>query len=728
MAGAVDDGWTMVIGQPASEIREEKQIEEWERSKGGWSGFGKHPQNWTDHKKLHLSSEKELGSGSYGLVQRVTYGAVTMARKHVIPRGGMTVEKLREEANAMEELAHKHILKLVGTYTYKRKNLYLLLYPAATCDLSTFLDDIEGIRSDTCADRDDAMKRLYALGLKDIGKIDDLCMLRRPILPSDHSTHIKRTETALGFLQQLMGCVTEALLFVHEKGVRHRDLKPKNILLSPGRVYLADFGIARDVKDSDNSITCGRYGTASWIAPEVYDGEYHHMSSADVFSLGCIFLNIATVLYGDSIELATFDEVIKEKEWPMKYKMLSTHLNKLKDKAIRAALADEEEPNFDAKNILGLVEKMLLYEPEQRPSVKEVNERLCELGGLDQIYHLSCCHKKNDVLCRSINTKMRTISESSLSSKSRIAELETENITLRERLATLQNKDQTYELRIEHERNHAKKQNDVLKERYEKQLKAQTDALIRAEERINALELNSSHKRRPSHTRGRGRNLAYGTPHPTNTLNINNLAVHTNSSISIPPPRTCPSPSRSSNPNHHPNPIPAPRTPESYFPVSIPPRNPSFTNLKDPLSLTLQRRPSGIPIPTRSPTPITPHKSPFSPPSNSHSNSSPGSGNSTLVSSTHSVFSIKSKMTDTDGSITSVESPGETMSLPGSPTCGSRGKIGDGDGEKRKEGMSGVLGDSRRMKIGMEGKKREHEKEKERTIKPTWARMVRGKT
>lgn len=87
-------------------------------------------------------------------------------------------------------------------------------------------------------------------------------------------------------------------------------------------------------------------------------------------------------------------------------------------------------------------------------------------------------------------------------------------------------------------------------------------------------------------------------------------------------------------------------------------------------------------------------------------------------------------MTDTDGSVTSVESPGETMSLPDSPTCGGRGKIRDEDGEKRKEGMGRVLGDSRRMKIGMEGKKRESEKEKEkeRTIKPTWARMVRGKT
>lgn len=81
MAGVVDDGWTVVVGQPASEIREEKQIEEWENSHGGWSGFGKHPQNWIGHHKLHLSSEKELGSGSYGLVQRVTYAAVTMARK-----------------------------------------------------------------------------------------------------------------------------------------------------------------------------------------------------------------------------------------------------------------------------------------------------------------------------------------------------------------------------------------------------------------------------------------------------------------------------------------------------------------------------------------------------------------------------------------------------------------------------------------------------------------------
>src|SRR4051812_19259307 len=64
----------------------------------------------------------------------------------VKPRRGMTVEQLRQEANAMERLAHKHILKLVGTYTFKRNNLYLLLYPVAVCDLSKLLEDVDEIR------------------------------------------------------------------------------------------------------------------------------------------------------------------------------------------------------------------------------------------------------------------------------------------------------------------------------------------------------------------------------------------------------------------------------------------------------------------------------------------------------------------------------------------------------------------------------------------------------
>jgi hypothetical protein len=90
----------------------------------------------------------------------------------------MTVEKLREESNAMERLVHRHILKLIGTYTFKRKHLYLMLYPVAVCDLNKFLKDIDDIRLDNVADQDDAFKRLRLLELKELGTIEELAYLR----------------------------------------------------------------------------------------------------------------------------------------------------------------------------------------------------------------------------------------------------------------------------------------------------------------------------------------------------------------------------------------------------------------------------------------------------------------------------------------------------------------------------------------------------------------------
>ncbi len=307
------------------------------------------------------------------------------------------MEKLREEAHAMERLAHKHILKLVGTYTVRRNELYILLYPVAVCDLSKFLEDIDDIRTGTCADQEDAFARLGALGLKDIGIIDDLALLRSL---SQQLNSVPRTATALGFLQQILGCITEALAYVHEQRIRHRDLKPKNILLSPGRVYLADFGIARDVRETDDSITCTRQGTLSWLAPEVHDEEDHHMSPADVWSLGFIFLNVAAILYSQSLD--EFDKIMRERHWDLKYEMLRKYLLDLRTKATSAALENHEDPSFNVKHLVGLIDSMLKRKPQERPTTHQVNERLFELGGLDQNYHLSCCHKKNEYLSRVI--------------------------------------------------------------------------------------------------------------------------------------------------------------------------------------------------------------------------------------------------------------------------------------------------------------------------------------
>lgn len=305
----------------------------------------------------------------------------------------------------MERLAHRHILKLIGTYTYKPRNeLYLLLYPVAVCDLSKFLEDIDDLRIGACPDEEDAFKRLHALGLKHIGAIEDLRLLRAGPLPS---TNDPRTATAVGFLQQILGCITEALMYVHDQDVRHRDLKPKNILLSPGRVYLADFGIARDVRDFEDTMTNGRCGTLAWIPKEVQEEDDYRLSKADVWSLGCIFLNIATIIYGQTME--EFDNIMKEEAWNVKLDLLPSYLQDLRKKARAANLENHDEPTFNVKHVMELINSMLDSDPEKRPSVKQVNERLLELGGLDQIYHLPCCHKKNEVLSEAISKSLELL-------------------------------------------------------------------------------------------------------------------------------------------------------------------------------------------------------------------------------------------------------------------------------------------------------------------------------
>ena len=297
----------------------------------------------------------------------------------------------------MERLVHRHILKLVGTYTFKRNHLYFLLYPAAVCDLNRFLKDIDDHQLDNVADQEDAVKRLESLELKSIGSIKDLVVLRTPTQMSENP----RTTTAAGYLQQILGCMTEALAFVHKQDIRHGDLKPQNILLSAGQIYLADFGVARDVRDSENSITSGRYGTPYWMAPEVDDGLDHHRSLADIWSLGCIFLKIMTVLYGEMLE--KYDETMKGNDWKKIYEMLPNFLERLRARGIEAGFQHQDAASFGSKHIIDLIEKMLDSNPEKRPSATEVNNMLTEHGGLDQIYHLKCCHKPSSAITKIIS-------------------------------------------------------------------------------------------------------------------------------------------------------------------------------------------------------------------------------------------------------------------------------------------------------------------------------------
>ena len=91
--------------------------------------------------------------------------------------------------------------------------------------------------------------------------------------------------------------ITDALVHAHERGLMHRDVKPKNIMLTrQGVAKLTDLGLARamDDKEAAESEAGKAYGTPYYIAPEQIRGEVDIDFRADIYSLGATLYHVVT--------------------------------------------------------------------------------------------------------------------------------------------------------------------------------------------------------------------------------------------------------------------------------------------------------------------------------------------------------------------------------------------------------------------------------------------------
>jgi len=227
------------------------------------------PQHrYLEHGIAHFKDLGQIGKGSSAHVRhfRLRQSARAFACKRLprFPRETHTslkdhrkqLEFFKKEIDALGKLEyHHHVVNLVASFT----------------DLTSF-----SLILDPIADR--------VL----------LDLLEQPGPLSDQEADI---------LYKSFNCLATALEFLHDNSIRHKDIKPSNILLSSGRVLLCDFGISHTWTDSENGTTEGYSSfTQRYAAPEVFRMDASRNSKADIWSLGCVFLEVISVIKGYSFD------------------------------------------------------------------------------------------------------------------------------------------------------------------------------------------------------------------------------------------------------------------------------------------------------------------------------------------------------------------------------------------------------------------------------------------
>eukprot|EP00959_Pyramimonas_sp_CCMP1952_P267358 5590096-Pyramimonas_sp.AAC.1 len=173
-------------------------------------------------------------------------------------------------------------------------------------------------------------------------------------------------ETVRSFMYQLI----KGVAHIHRHGVMHRDLKPQNLLVDKANniLKIADLGLGRaftvPVKSYTHEIV-----TLWYRAPEVLLGCTHYSTPVDMWSVGCIFAEMAhkVALFPGDSELQQLLHIFKmlgtpnESVWPNVTKLRDWHeFPQWRPTDLAKAIPELDHNGID------LLKRMLVYDPAKR--------------------------------------------------------------------------------------------------------------------------------------------------------------------------------------------------------------------------------------------------------------------------------------------------------------------------------------------------------------------------
>jgi serine/threonine protein kinase len=139
-----------------------------------------------------------------------------------------------------------------------------------------------------------ALDHPHVIPILGMGEVDGLLYIATRLTESTLRDLIVAGPIGVDNAITILAAVADALDAAHAAGVIHRDVKPANVLIDPGpRVYLTDFGLARDPAGFALTAPGQVLGTVDYMAPELLEG-VRIGPATDIYALACLAVETLT--------------------------------------------------------------------------------------------------------------------------------------------------------------------------------------------------------------------------------------------------------------------------------------------------------------------------------------------------------------------------------------------------------------------------------------------------